>query len=191
MLVDEKFTYDGGENDLFHNLVNKLDFLTEENAKILSTYWLKRYGSLPLFSNYELVKVADIANIVALVFSNNWLIMNDQLKQNLLGTGKVITVKEGIDRTENNTRQNDNTTTNKQSGYNETEMQDNTQTIESSTDTDTGTVNRNRDYTRTENWTDTVNLTKDYLTLLQNNRIYDKMIADVNSMLTTYILGGI
>lgn len=191
MLVSEKFTYDGGENDLFHNLVNKLDFLTEENAKILSMYWLTRYGSLPLFSNYELVKVPDIANIVALVFSNNWLIMNEQLKQNLLGTGKVITVKEGIDRTENNTRQNDNTTTNKQSGYNETEMQDDTQTIESSTDTDTGTVNRNRDYTRTENWTDTVNLTKDYLTLLQNNRIYDKMIVDVNSMLTTYILGGI
>lgn len=180
-----------GDSNLFEliNRSNEFPWLTAENCASLNTLLLARYGECTVVKNMERFRPSQVADLIYLLFCENWNTRYDYYSQNLYRDGDVY---EKITKDSSKTATSASTTssneTGKKSSYDdsalvETDNTSNEVTGNSNgTDTSSDTTIRNK---KSANY----NLNyKNYIKDLNSCSFYDIILLDVRNTLCTYVL---
>ena len=180
-----------GDSNLFEliNRNNEFPWLTAENCASLNTLLLARYGESTVVKNMERFRPSQVADLVYLLFCENWNTRYDYYSQNLYRDGDVY---EKITKDSSKTATSASTTssneTGKKSSYDdsalvETDNTSNEVTGNSNgTDTSSDTTIRNK---KSVNY----NLNyKNYIKDLNSCSFYDIILLDVRNTLCTFVL---
>ena len=180
-----------GDSNLFEliNRNNEFPWLTAENCASLNTLLLARYGESTVVKNMERFRPSQVADLIYLLFCENWNTRYDYYSQNLYRDGDVY---EKITKDSSKTATSASTTssneTGKKSSYDdsalvETDNTSNEVTGNSNgTDTSSDTTIRNK---KSVNY----NLNyKNYIKDLNSCSFYDIILLDVRNTLCTFVL---
>ena len=180
-----------GDSNLFEliNRSNEFPWLTAENCASLNTLLLARYGDCTVVKNMERFRPSQVADLVYLLFCENWNTRYDYYSQNLYRDGDVY---EKITKDSSKTATSESTTssneTGKKSSYDDSALVETDNTTNSvtgnsnGTDTSSDTTIRNK---KSANY----NLNyKNYIKDLNSCSFYDIILLDVRNTLCTYVL---
>ena len=180
-----------GDSNLFEliNRNNEFPWLTAENCASLNTLLLARYGESTVVKNMERFRPSQVADLVYLLFCENWNTRYDYYSQNLYRDGDVY---EKITKDSSKTATSENTTssneTGKKSSYDDSALVETDNTTNevtgnsNGTDTSSDTTIRNK---KSANY----NLNyKNYIKDLNSCSFYDIILLDVRNTLCTYVL---
>lgn len=180
-----------GDSNLFEliNRTNEFPWLTAENCVSLNTLLLARYGDCTVVKNMERFRPSQVADLIYLLFCENWNTQHDYYSQNLYRDGDVY---EKVEKNSSKTATSENTSTSnetgKKSSYDDSTMVETDNTLNSmsgnstGTDTSSDTTIKNR---KSENY----NLNyKNYIKDLNSCSLYDIILLDVRNTLCTFVL---
>ena len=180
-----------GDSNLFEliNRNNQFPWLTAENCASLNTLLLARFGESVVVKNMERFRPSQVADLIYLLFCDNWNTRHDYYSQNLYRDGDVyekITKNSSKTATSETTSSSDETS--KKSSYDDSALVETGNTLNSITgnstgnDTSSDTTIRNK---KSENY----NLNyKNYIKDLNSCSFYDIILLDVRNTLCTYVL---
>ena len=180
-----------GDSNLFEliNRNNEFPWLTAENCASLNTLLLARYGECTVVKNMERFRPSQVADLVYLLFCENWNTRYDYYSQNLYRDGDVY---EKITKDSSKTATSASTTssneTGKKSSYDDSALVETDNTTNevtgnsNGTDTSSDTTIRNK---KSANY----NLNyKNYIKDLNSCSFYDIILLDVRNTLCTFVL---
>lgn len=180
-----------GDSNLFEliNRTNEFPWLTAENCASLNTLLLARYGDCTVVKNMEKFRPSQVADLIYLLFCDNWNTRHDYYSQNLYKDGDVY---EKVVKNSSKTATSESTSTSnetgKKSSYDDSAMVETDNTLNSmsgnstGTDTSSDTTIKNR---KSENY----NLNyKNYIKDLNSCSLYDIILLDVRNTLCTFVL---
>lgn len=180
-----------GDSNLFEliNRSNEFPWLTAENCASLNTLLLARYGECTVVKNMERFRPSQVADLVYLLFCENWNTRYDYYSQNLYRDGDVY---EKITKDSSKTATSESTTssneTGKKSSYDDSALVETDNTTNevtgnsNGTDTSSDTTIRNK---KSANY----NLNyKNYIKDLNSCSFYDIILLDVRNTLCTFVL---
>lgn len=180
-----------GDSNLFEliNRSNEFPWLTAENCASLNTLLLARYGECTVVKNMERFRPSQVADLIYLLFCENWNTRYDYYSQNLYRDGDVY---EKITKDSSKTATSASTTssneTGKKSSYDDSALVETDNTTNevtgnsNGTDTSSDTTIRNK---KSANY----NLNyKNYIKDLNSCSFYDIILLDVRNTLCTYVL---
>lgn len=180
-----------GDSNLFEliNRTNEFPWMTAENCASLNTLLLARYGDCTVVKNMERFRPSQVADLIYLLFCDNWNTRHDYYSQNLYKDGDVY---EKVEKSSSKTATSENTSTSnetgKKSSYDDSTMVETDNTLNSmsgnstGTDTSSDTIIKNR---KSENY----NLNyKNYIKDLNSCSLYDIILLDVRNTLCTFVL---
>lgn len=180
-----------GDSNLFEliNRSNEFPWLTAENCASLNTLLLARYGECTVVKNMERFRPSQVADLIYLLFCENWNTRYDYYSQNLYRDGDVY---EKITKDSSKTATSASTTssneTGKKSSYDDSALVETDNTTNevtgnsNGTDTSSDTTIRNK---KSANY----NLNyKNYIKDLNSCSFYDIILLDVRNTLCTFVL---
>ena len=180
-----------GDSNLFEliNRNNEFPWLTAENCASLNTLLLARFGESTVVKNMERFRPSQVADLIYLLFCDNWNTRYDYYSQNLYRDGDVY---EKITKDSSKTATSASTTssneTGKKSSYDDSALVETDNTTNevtgnsNGTDTSSDTTIRNK---KSENY----NLNyKNYIKDLNSCSFYDIILLDVRNTLCTFVL---
>lgn len=180
-----------GDSNLFEliNRNNEFPWLTAENCASLNTLLLARYGESTVVKNMERFRPSQVADLIYLLFCENWNTRYDYYSQNLYRDGDVY---EKITKNSSKTATSESTTssneTGKKSSYDDSALVETDNTTNevtgnsNGTDTSSDTTIRNK---KSANY----NLNyKNYIKDLNSCSFYDIILLDVRNTLCTFVL---
>ena len=180
-----------GDSNLFEliNRNNEFPWLTAENCASLNTLLLARFGESTVVKNMERFRPSQVADLIYLLFCDNWNTRYDYYSQNLYRDGDVyekITKNSSKTATSETTSSSDETS--KKSSYDDSALVETDNTSNEVTgnstgnDTSSDTTIRNK---KSENY----NLNyKNYIKDLNSCSFYDIILLDVRNTLCTFVL---
>lgn len=180
-----------GDSNLFEliNRTNEFPWMTAENCASLNTLLLARYGDCTVVKNMERFRPSQVADLIYLLFCDNWNTRHDYYSQNLYKDGDVY---EKVEKSSSKTATSESTSTSnetgKKSSYDDSTMVETDNTLNSmsgnstGTDTSSDSIIKNR---KSENY----NLNyKNYIKDLNSCSLYDIILLDVRNTLCTFVL---
>lgn len=180
-----------GDSNLFEliNRNNEFPWLTAENCASLNTLLLARFGESTVVKNMERFRPSQVADLIYLLFCDNWNTRYDYYSQNLYRDGDVY---EKITKNSSKTATSASTTssneTGKKSSYDDSALVETDNTTNevtgnsNGTDTSSDTTIRNK---KSINY----NLNyKNYIKDLNSCSFYDIILLDVRNTLCTFVL---
>lgn len=180
-----------GDSNLFE-LINRngeFPWLTAENCASLNTLLLARFGESTVVKNMERFRPSQVADLIYLLFCDNWNTRYDYYSQNLYRDGDVyekITKNSSKTATSETTSSSDETS--KKSSYDDSALVETGNTLNSITgnstgnDTSSDTTIRNK---KSMNYN--INY-KNYIKDLNSCSFYDIILLDVRNTLCTFVL---
>lgn len=180
-----------GDSNLFEliNRNNEFPWLTAENCTSLNTLLLARYGECTVVKNMERFRPSQVADLIYLLFCENWNTRHDYYSQNLYKDGDVY---EKIEKNSSKTATSENTSTSnetgKKSSYDDSAMVETDNTLNSMSGNSTGTDTSSDSTIRTKK-SENYNLNyKNYIKDLNSCSLYDIILLDVKNTLCTFVL---
>ena len=180
-----------GDSNLFEliNRNNEFPWLTTENCASLNTLLLARFGESTVVKNMERFRPSQVADLIYLLFCDNWNTRYDYYSQNLYRDGDVyekITKNSSKTATSETTSSSDETS--KKSSYDDTELVETGNTLNSITGNSTGN-DTSSDTTIRNKKSINYNLNyKNYIKDLNSCSFYDIILLDVRNTLCTFVL---
>ena len=180
-----------GDSNLFEliNRNNEFPWLTAENWASLNTLLLGRFGESTVVKNMERFRPSQVADLIYLLFCDNWNTRYDYYSQNLYRDGDVyekITKNSSKTATSETTSSSDETS--KKSSYDDTELVETGNTLNSITGNSTGN-DTSSDTTIRNKKSINYNLNyKNYIKDLNSCSFYDIILLDVRNTLCTFVL---
>lgn len=180
-----------GDSNLFEliNRSNEFPWLTAENCASLNTLLLARYGDCTVVQNMERFRPSQVADLIYLLFCQNWNTRYDYYSQNLYREGDVY---EKIEKNSSKTATSQSTTssneTGKKSSYDDSALVETDNTSNEVTGNSTGN-DTSSDSTIRNKKSANYNLNyKNYIKDLNSCSFYDIILLDVRNTLCTYVL---
>ena len=180
-----------GDSNLFEliNRSNEFPWLTAENCASLNTLLLARYGECTVVQNMERFRPSQVADLIYLLFCENWNTRYDYYSQNLYRDGDVY---EKIEKNSSKTATSASTTssneTGKKSSYDDSALVETDNTSNEVTGNSTGN-DTSSDTTIRNKKSANYNLNyKNYIKDLNSCSFYDIILLDVRNTLCTYVL---
>ena len=180
-----------GDSNLFEliNRNNQFPWLTSENCASLNTLLLARYGDCTVVKNMENFRPSQVADLIYMLFCENWNIRYDYYSQNLYKNGDVY---EKVEKNSSKTATSQSTSstdeTSKKSSYDDTELVETGNTLNSMSGNSTGTDTSSDSTIRTKK-SENYNLNyKNYIKDLNSCSFYDIILLDIRNTLCTFVL---
>lgn len=180
-----------GDSNLFEliNRSNEFPWLTAENCASLNTLLLARYGDCTVVKNMERFLPSQVADLIYLLFCENWNIEYAYYSLNLYKDGDVY---EKVEKNSSKTATSENTSTSnetgKKSSYDDSTMVETDNTLNSMSGNSTGTDTSSDTTIRTKK-SENYNLNyKNYIKDLNSCSFYDIILLDVRNTLCTFVL---
>lgn len=180
-----------GDSNLFQliNRNNEFPWLTEQNCATLNTLLLARFGDCTVVQNMERFRPSQVADLIYLLFCENWNTRYDYYSQNLYKDGDVY---EKVEKNSSKTAISESTSssneTGKKSSYDDSALVETDNTLNSMSGNSTGTDTSNDSTIRTKK-TANYNLNyKNYIKDLNSCSFYDIILLDVRNTLCTFVL---
>lgn len=180
-----------GDSNLFEliNRNNEFPWLTAENCTSLNTLLLARYGDCTVVKNMERFRPSQVADLIYLLFCENWNTQHDYYSQNLYKDGDVYEkVEKNSSKTATSTSSSSSDETSKKSSYDDAELVETGNTLNSLSGNSTGTDTSSDSTIRTKK-SENYNLNyKNYIKDLNSCSFYDIILLDVRNTLCTFVL---
>ena len=180
-----------GDSNLFEliNRTNEFPWLTAENCATLNTLLLARFGESTVVKNMEKFRPSQVADLIYLLFCDNWNTRYDYYSQNLYRDGDVY---EKIEKNSTKTATSESTSTSnetgKKSSYDDSALVETDNTSNEVTGNSTGNDTSSDTTIRTKK-SENYNLNyKNYIKDLNSCSFYDIILLDVRNTLCTYVL---
>lgn len=180
-----------GDSNLFEliNRTNEFPWMTAENCASLNTLLLARYGDCTVVKNMERFRPSQVADLIYLLFCENWNTQHDYYSQNLYKDGDVY---EKVEKNSSKTATSESTSssdeTSKKSSYDEPDLVETGNTLNSISGNSTGTDTSSDTTMRTKK-SENYNLNyKNYIKDLNSCSLYDIILLDVRNTLCTFVL---
>lgn len=180
-----------GDSNLFEliNRNNEFPWLTAENCATLNTLLLARFGDSTVVQNMERFRPSQVADLIYLLFCENWNTRYDYYSQNLYRDGDVY---EKIEKNSSKTATSESTSTSnetgKKSSYDDSALVETDNTSNEVTGNSTGN-DTSSDTTIRNKKSINYNLNyKNYIKDLNSCSFYDIILLDVRNTLCTYVL---
>lgn len=180
-----------GDSNLFEliNRNNQFPWLTAENCASLNTLLLARFGDCTVVQNMERFRPSQVADLIYLLFCENWNTRYDYYSQNLYRDGDVY---EKIEKNSSKTATSASTTssneTGKKSSYDDSALVETDNTSNEVTGNSTGN-DTSSDTTIRNKKSANYNLNyKNYIKDLNSCSFYDIILLDVRNTLCTFVL---
>lgn len=180
-----------GDSNLFEliNRNNEFPWLTAENCATLNTLLLARFGDSTVVQNMERFRPSQVADLIYLLFCENWNTRYDYYSQNLYRDGDVY---EKIEKNSSKTATSESTSTSnetgKKSSYDDSALVETDNTSNEVTGNSTGN-DTSSDTTIRNKKSINYNLNyKNYIKDLNSCSFYDIILLDVRNTLCTFVL---
>lgn len=180
-----------GDSNLFEliNRTNEFPWMTTEKCASLNTLLLARYGESTVVKNMERFRPSQVADLIYLLFCENWNTQYAYYSLNLYKDGDVY---EKIEKNSSKTATSENTSTSnetgKKSSYDDSTMVETDNTLNSMSGNSTGTDTSSDTTIRTKK-SENYNLNyKNYIKDLNSCSFYDIILLDVRNTLCTFVL---
>ena len=180
-----------GNSNLFEliNRNSQFPWLTTENCVSLNTLLLVRFGECTVVKNMENFSPSQVADLIYMLFCENWNTRYDYYSQNLYKNGDVY---EKVEKNSSKTATSQSTSTNdetsKKSSYDDTELVETGNTLNSMSGNSTGTDTFSDSTIRTKK-SENYNLNyKNYIKDLNFCSFYDIILLDIRNTLCTFVL---
>lgn len=180
-----------GDSNLFEliNGDNRFPWLTADKCTSLNTLLLARYGECTVVKNMETFRPSQVADLIYMLFCENWNIRYDYYSQNLYKNGDVY---EKVEKNSSKTATSQSTSTSdetsKKSSYDDTELVETGNTLNSMNGNSTGTDTSSDNTIRTKK-SENYNLNyKNYIKDLNCCSFYDIILLDIRNTLCTFVL---
>ncbi len=180
-----------GDSNLFEliNRNNEFPWLTAESCASLNTLLLARFGESTVVQNMERFRPSQVADLIYLLFCENWNTRYDYYSQNLYRDGDVY---EKIEKNSSKTATSQSTTssneTGKKSSYDDSALVETDNTSNEVTGNSTGNDTSSDSTIRTKK-SENYNLNyKNYIKDLNSCSFYDIILLDVRNTLCTFVL---
>lgn len=180
-----------GDSNLFEliNRNNQFPWLTAENCTSLNTLLLARFGDCTVVQNMEKFRPSQVADLIYLLFCENWNTRYDYYSQNLYRDGDVY---EKIEKNSSKTATSESTSTSnetgKKSSYDDSALVETDNTSNEVTGNSTGN-DTSSDTTIRNKKSVNYNLNyKNYIKDLNSCSFYDIILLDVRNTLCTFVL---
>ena len=180
-----------GNSNLFEliNRNSQFPWLTAENCVSLNTLLLARFGDCTVVQNMENFRPSQVADLIYLLFCENWNTRYDYYSQNLYKNGDVYEkVEKNSSKTATSQSTSSNDETSKKSSYDDTELVETGSTLNSMSGNSTGTDTFSDSTIRTKK-SENYNLNyKKYIKDLNSCSFYDIILLDIRNTLCTFVL---
>ena len=180
-----------GNSNLFEliNRNSQFPWLTAENCVSLNTLLLARFGDCTVVQNMENFRPSQVADLIYLLFCENWNTRYDYYSQNLYKNGDVYEkVEKNSSKTSTSQSASSNDETSKKSSYDDTELVETGNTLNSMSGNSTGTDTFSDSTIRTKK-SENYNLNyKNYIKDLNFCSFYDIILLDIRNTLCTFVL---
>ena len=180
-----------GNSNLFEliNRNSQFPWLTAENCVSLNTLLLVRFGDCTVVQNMENFRPSQVADLIYLLFCENWNTRYDYYSQNLYKNGDVYEkVEKNSSKTATSQSTSSNDETSKKSSYDDTELVETGNTLNSMSGNSTGTDTSSDSTIRTKK-SENYNLNyKNYIKDLNSCSFYDIILLDIRNTLCTFVL---
>ena len=180
-----------GNSNLFEliNRNSQFPWLTAENCVSLNTLLLARFGDCTVVQNMENFRPSQVADLIYLLFCENWNTRYDYYSQNLYKNGDVYEkVEKNSSKTSTSQSTSSNDETSKKSSYDDTELVETGNTLNSMNGNSTGTDTFSDSTIRTKK-SENYNLNyKNYIKDLNFCSFYDIILLDIRNTLCTFVL---
>ena len=180
-----------GNSNLFEliNRNSQFPWLTAENCVSLNTLLLARFGDCTVVQNMENFRPSQVADLIYLLFCENWNTRYDYYSQNLYKNGDVYEkVEKNSSKTVTSQSTSSNDETSKKSSYDDTELVETGNTLNSMSGNSTGTDTFSDSTIRTKK-SENYNLNyKNYIKDLNSCSFYDIILLDIRNTLCTFVL---
>lgn len=180
-----------GDSNLFEliNRTNEFPWMTAEKCASLNTLLLARYGESTVVKNMERFRPSQVADLIYLLFCENWNTEYAYYSLNLYKDGDVY---EKVEKNSSKTATSENTSTSnetgKKSSYDDSTMVETDNTLNSMSGNSTGTDTSSDTTIRTKK-SENYNLNyKNYIKDLNSCSFYDIILLDVRNTLCTFVL---
>lgn len=180
-----------GDSNLFEliNRTNEFPWMTAEKCASLNTLLLARYGECTVVKNMEKFRPSQVADLIYLLFCENWNTQHDYYSQNLYKDGDVY---EKVEKNSSKTATSENTSTSnetgKKSSYDDSTMVETDNTLNSMSGNSTGTDTSSDSTIRTKKSINYNLNYKNYIKDLNSCSLYDIILVDVRNTLCTFVL---
>lgn len=180
-----------GDSNLFEliNRTNEFPWMTAEKCTSLNTLLLARYGECTVVKNMEKFRPSQVADLIYLLFCENWNTQHDYYSQNLYKDGDVY---EKVEKNSSKTATSENTSTSnetgKKSSYDDSTMVETDNTLNSMSGNSTGTDTSSDSTIRTKKSINYNLNYKNYIKDLNSCSLYDIILVDVRNTLCTFVL---
>ena len=180
-----------GDSNLFEliNRSNEFPWLTAENCASLNTLLLARYGESTVVKNMERFRPSQVADLIYLLFCDNWNTRYDYYSQNLYRDGDVYEqIEKNSSKTATSTSSSSSNETGKKSSYDDSALVETDNTSNEVTGNSTGN-DTSSDTTIRNKKSVNYNLNyKNYIKDLNSCSFYDIILLDVRNTLCTFVL---
>ena len=180
-----------GNSNLFEliNRNSQFPWLTAENCVSLNTLLLARFGDCTVVQNMENFSPSQVADLIYLLFCDSWNTRYDYYSQNLYKNGDVYEkVEKNSSKTSTSQSASSNDETSKKSSYDDTELVETGNTLNSMSGNSTGTDTFSDSTIRTKK-SENYNLNyKKYIKDLNSCSFYDIILLDIRNTLCTFVL---
>lgn len=180
-----------GDSNLFEliNRTNEFPWLTAENCATLNTLLLVRYGDCTVVQNMEKFRPSQVADLIYLLFCENWNTRYDYYSQNLYRDGDVYEkIEKNSSKTATSTSSSSSNETGKKSSYDDSALVETDNTSNEVTGNSTGNDTSSDSTIRTKK-SENYNLNyKNYIKDLNSCSFYDIILLDVRNTLCTFVL---
>ena len=180
-----------GDSNLFEliNRNNEFPWLTAENCASLNTLLLARFGESTVVKNMERFRPSQVADLIYLLFCDNWNTRYDYYSQNLYRDGDVY---EKITKNSSKTATSETTSSSneigKKSSYDDSALVETDNTTNEVTGNSTGN-DTSSDTTIRNKKSINYNLNyKNYIKDLNSCSFYDIILLDIRNTLCTFVL---
>lgn len=180
-----------GDSNLFEliNRNNEFPWLTAEKCASLNTLLLARYGESTVVKNMERFRPSQVADLIYLLFCENWNTEYAYYSLNLYRDGDVYEkIEKNSSKTATSTSSSSSDETSKKSSYDEPDLVETGNTLNSLSGNSTGTDTSSDSTIRTKK-SENYNLNyKNYIKDLNSCSFYDIILLDVRNTLCTFVL---
>ena len=180
-----------GDSNLFEliNRNNEFTWLTAENCASLNTLLLARFGDCTVVQNMERFRPSQVADLIYLLFCENWNTRYDYYSQNLYRDGDVYEkIEKNSSKTATSTSSSTSNETGKKSSYDDSALVETDNTSNEVTGNSTGNDTSSDSTIRTKK-SENYNLNyKNYIKDLNSCSFYDIILLDVKNTLCTFVL---
>ena len=180
-----------GDSNLFEliNRNNEFSWLTAENSASLNTLLLARFGDCTVVQNMERFRPSQVADLIYLLFCENWNTRYDYYSQNLYRDGDVYEkIEKNSSKTATSTSSSTSNETGKKSSYDDSALVETDNTSNEVTGNSTGNDTSSDSTIRTKK-SENYNLNyKNYIKDLNSCSFYDIILLDVKNTLCTFVL---